>query len=84
MNEPSMDRSERELTEATRRKIADELNLRNMTPNGRLNEVEFFGRLFNLMELPTRDHRTHQFPTMAADLRQSAKSTSRTTTTCPP
>lgn len=70
MNEPSMDRSEHELTEATRRNIADELALLNMTPNGRLNEVEFFGRLFNLKELPTRDHRTHQFPTMAADLWQ--------------
>jgi hypothetical protein len=39
-----MDRSERELTEATRRNIADELDLMNMTPNGRLNEVEFFAK----------------------------------------
>ena len=55
MNEPFMDGSERELTETTRRNIADELALLNMMPNGRLNEVEFFGRLFNLQELPTRD-----------------------------
>ena len=70
MNGPFADRPERELTEATRRNIADELKLQKMAPNGRLNEVEFFGRLFNLTELPTRDHRTHQFPNMAADLWQ--------------
>ena len=65
-----MDHLEREITEPTRRKIADELSLQGMSPNGQVNEVEFFSRLFNLNELPTRDHRTHQFPNMAADLWQ--------------
>ena len=54
MNQLLMDHLEREITEPTRRNIADELSLRDMTPNGRLNEVEFFSRLFNLNELPTR------------------------------
>ena len=65
-----MDHLEREITEPTRRKIADELSLQGMSPNGQVNEVEFFSRLFNLNELPTRDHRTHQFPNMVADLWQ--------------
>ena len=59
-----------EITEPTRRNIADELDLHNMAPNGRLDEVEFFSRLFNLRELPTRDYRASQFPNMAADLYQ--------------
>ena len=70
MNQPFMDTLEREISEPTRRNVADELSLREMPPNGRLNEVEFFSRLFNLNELPTRDHRTRQFPNMAADLWQ--------------
>ena len=70
MNQSFPDDPDREITEPTRRSIADELSLRNMQPNGRLNEVDFFARLFNLNELPTRDHRTHQFPNMAADLWQ--------------
>ena len=59
-----------EITEPTRRNIADELELQGMLPNGRLDEVQFFSRIFNLEDLPTRDHRTHQFPNMAADLWQ--------------
>ncbi len=59
-----------QITEPTRRNIADELLLRGMPPNGRLNEVEFFSRLFDLKALPTRDYRTHEFPDMAADLWQ--------------
>ena len=70
MNHSPMDHLERGITEATRRNIGDELSLRDMAPNGRADEVEFFSRLFNLNELPTRDHRTHQFPNMAADLWQ--------------
>ena len=65
MNQPA-----RQITEPTRRNIADELSLQKMAPNGRLNEVDFFSRLFNLDKLPTRDQRTHQFPNMAADLWQ--------------
>jgi len=70
MNQSFVDQPEHEITETTRRKIADELSLQDMAPNGRLNEVNFFARLFDLKELPTRDHRTHQFPNMAADLWQ--------------
>ena len=63
-----VDNPEQEITEPTRRLIADELDLQQMAPNGaRHNEVEFFSRLFNLKELPTRDHRRNQFPDMAAD-----------------
>jgi len=70
MNQPFMDHPEREITEPTRRNIADELVLRNMTPNGRLDEVAFFSRVFNLNDLPTTDYRANQFPDMAADLWQ--------------
>ena len=70
MNHSPMDHLEREITEPTRRNIADELSLRDMAPNGRVDEVQFFSRLFNLNELPTHDHRAHQFPNMAADLWQ--------------
>lgn len=65
MNQPA-----RQITEPTRRSIADELMLRGMRPEGRLDEVAFFSRLFDLKSLPTRDYRTHQFPTMAEDLWQ--------------
>ena len=58
------------ITEPTRRNLADELVLRNMTPNGRLDEVAFFSRIFNLNDLPTTDYRENQFPDMAADLWQ--------------
>lgn len=59
-----------QITQPTRRNVADELRLRNMQPNGRLNEVEFFSRLFDLKTLPTRDHRISQFPDMAAGVWQ--------------
>ena len=65
-----MNRPNREITEPARRKIADELELLEMLPNGRLDEVQFFSRIFNLEELPTRDYRRNQFPNMAADLWQ--------------
>lgn len=65
-----MDHLARPVTEATRRNIADELVLRGMSPNGRLDEVTFFSRLFDLKLLPTTDYRPHQFPTMAEDLWQ--------------
>ena len=70
MNQPFLDHPEREITEPTRRKITDELVLRNMTPNGRLDEVAFFSRIFNLNDLPITDYRANQFPDMAADLWQ--------------
>ena len=67
---PSMDHPEREITEPTRRNIAEELVLQNMTPNGRLDEVAFFSRIFNLNDLPTTDSRANQFPDMETDLWQ--------------
>ena len=70
MTQLLMDHARHEITGPVRRDIADELSLRGMTPNGPLDEVTFFSRLFNLRELPTRDHRTAQFPHMAADLWQ--------------
>ena len=70
MNQLLMNPPGFEITEPTRRNLADELTLKGMTPNGRLDEVQFFSRLFNLRELPTHDHRTNQFPDMAADLWQ--------------
>ena len=69
MTQP-LDQPERDVTEPTRRTIADELVLRNMTPNGRLDEVAFFSRIFNLNDLPTTDYRANEFPDMAADLWQ--------------
>ena len=69
MNQP-FDHPEREITEPTRLNIFDELTLRGMAPSGRLDEVEFFQRVFNLTDMPTTDYRTAQFPDMAADLRQ--------------
>ena len=65
-----MNHPEREITEPTRRNIADGLDLLGVLPYGRLDEVEFFSRIFNLEKLPTSDSRTHQFPTMADDLWQ--------------
>ena len=65
-----MDGESRTVSEVTRRNIADELLLREMSPSGRLDEVAFFSRLFDLNALPTRDHRSGQFPNMAADLWQ--------------
>ena len=66
-----VDDPEREITKPTRRRIADELALLEMAPNGpRHNEAEFFSRVFNLKELPTHDYRKRQFPDMEADLWQ--------------
>ena len=65
-----MRRSRHQISEPTRRNIADELLMRGMAPEGRLDEVAFFSRLFDLSALPTRDSRRQQFPNMAADLRQ--------------
>lgn len=43
------------ITTATRRNIADELQVRNYRYHGRLSEPDFLNRLFNLKELPSRD-----------------------------
>jgi hypothetical protein len=59
-----------DISEPTRRNIADELALRGMDPAGRLDEVAFLSRMFDLKALPTTDYRTRDFPDMAADVAQ--------------
>ena len=58
------------ISEPTRLNIADELALRRVDPAGRLDEVAFLSRMFDLKTLPTTDHRTREFPDMAADVWQ--------------
>jgi len=45
------------ISELTKRNIIDELKLRNVNWNGRLDEVEFLNRLFNLEDFPSGDSR---------------------------
>jgi hypothetical protein len=59
-----------EISEPTRRNIIDELTLSGISPSGRLDEVAFLSRMFDLTALPTTDYRKHQFPDMAADVWQ--------------
>lgn len=59
-----------QISEPTRRNIADELTLGRLDPSGRLDEVTFLSRMFDLKALPTTDYRTSQFPDMAADVWQ--------------
>ena len=59
-----------QITEPTRRNIADELRLRNLDASGRLDEVAFLSRMFDLKSLPTTDHRKDECPDMAADVWQ--------------
>jgi hypothetical protein len=65
MNSPT-----NEITEPTRRSIADELTVRGITPNGGIDELAFFSRIFDLKALPTRDSRRSEYPDMGADLWQ--------------
>ena len=44
-----------EITEVTRQNISDEVILNKIYYGGRLNEPDFLSRLFNLIELPSRD-----------------------------
>jgi len=46
-----------EITEVTRRAIIDYFNRNKISWSGRLSEVEFLGRLYNLIEMPSTDHR---------------------------
>lgn len=55
------------ISEITRRDILDELRLRNTQWNGRLDEVEFLGRLYPLQMLPSDDGR---YEDMAGDIYQ--------------
>jgi AbiJ N-terminal domain 3/Abortive infection C-terminus len=56
-----------EISEVTRRNLSDEVTLTGLSIPGRLDEVEFFGRLFDLASLPSYDHR---FRDMGGDLYQ--------------
>lgn len=55
------------ITSVTRRNIADQLTVGGYTYNGRLEEPEFLGRIFNLNELRSYDSR---FPDMSGDIWQ--------------
>ena len=55
------------IPEATRRDIFDVLRIRDVDWHGRLDEVEFLGRLWNVDELPSHDSR---FENAAADIWQ--------------
>lgn len=46
-----------EISEITRRAIADELALSNLQWSGELQEDNFLARLYNLSEMPSYDHR---------------------------
>lgn len=59
--------SARRITEITRRAIFDELAVSQVWWAGRLSEVEFLARLYDLAKLPSHDGR---FRTMAADIGQ--------------
>jgi len=45
------------ITEVTRRNISDAITMENVTWAGRLGEVQFLSRLFDLKSLPSNDHR---------------------------
>lgn len=55
------------ISEITRRNIVDELRVRCVSWNGRLNEPEFLGRLFDLSRIPSTDGR---FRDADGDIRQ--------------
>ena len=54
---PELQEFENKLTDVTRRNIIDALTVGNFSWSGRLDEVEFLSRLFNLKGLPSNDHR---------------------------
>lgn len=56
-----------EISQFTRRDIIDELSLTGIHAFGRLDELEFLGRLFDLSALPSNDYRFHD---MAGDVWQ--------------
>jgi len=53
------------ISEITKRNIFDELKIRNTNWSGRLDEVEFLNRLFDIESLPTTDGR---FQNMRGDI----------------
>ena len=56
-----------EISEVTRRNLTDELTLSDLSLFGRIDEHEFFGRLFDLNSLPSRDSR---YSDLSGDLYQ--------------
>ena len=56
-----------DITEITRQSIIDELTIKGIAWNGRIDEVEFLSRLYKLEELPSTDSR---FKNMAGDIFQ--------------
>lgn len=65
--EPDWRELQGDLTKTTRRNIVDGLIIEKADWSGSLNELEFLGRLFDLEELPSNDHR---FETAAGDIWQ--------------
>lgn len=59
--------SGRSISEITRRNIFDAIRVENVNWAGRLSEVEFLGRLYDLNRVPSSDHR---FKTVNGDISQ--------------
>lgn len=49
------------ITEITRRRVFDWIRLEKVSWNGKLNEVEFLSRLYDLKSMPSNDHRFDDF-----------------------
>lgn len=45
------------ITEVTRRSIVDYFSMHEVSWSGRFNDADFLGRLYDLAEIPSRDHR---------------------------
>ena len=56
-----------EITEVSRRSIIDYLSIHEVSWSGRFNDAEFLARLYNLAEMPSRDHR---YPNAYGDIFQ--------------
>jgi hypothetical protein len=57
----------KKISDITKRNIQDYLRINNINWAGRLDEIEFLSRLYNLNEMPTKDPR---FSNFAGDIRQ--------------
>lgn len=67
MSRPRQPRRDKRITDLTRREILDKLALDRIPWSGRLTEVEFLNRLYDLEALPSTDHR---YRTAAGDIHQ--------------
>ena len=63
--------AQQSVTEVTRRGLFDELRLSEVNWSGRLGEADFLGRVFDLSQLPSRDHRVRG---MAGDIHMHRES----------